>query len=748
MTMKPTRTTHRPRHATRARMFAALTAVLAAALTLLAGSAPPAGAAGPAGGLLPVFTSAIDITSGRIQLRAVAPDRDSGKPIEVQLPTGVLPPKMQQLLATPLGVQMDQYWNVTPDKDTSMTPRQVACDGNPKTGKPGIKRQVEDKVRQLGAGYSAYNIVCNLATTGIVVTKQAGSTLYLSYQILNNTVEFYVRNPNSTCDPNSAYIFCPNDPRFTLRFASEIWTVVRTPDICHITAEGGTVNLHAVNIESHNAAAELAQFYEREFGDNGFRQAEDAIQATVQQVPLPLDDSFKDMRDSKPCTDRNDPLSPVITAFRDLETSIERADIVLRVIHPPIAAPRFQNVSLPYGPDTCVTGFVWREAFAGDTVCVTPETRSQAAADNAQAAARREPNGGAYGPNTCKSGFVWRVARSDDLVCVTPATRDQTAADNAQASARRILGQSVPSFSRPSISAQPIVGAGSTVQVNGQLFPPNVNAATALSLSLERDATAVCNGGATELEWGPAGGQMKVQRLPAGSNVSSCAYRYEAMGLTPATAYQFRARDCDAITCSPWSAALRLTTDAASAAKGKVVLSLDGAGRMGDGGTPLGTATVNDQGRFEVSVVIPAGTTAGMHTIYAVSGDANASTSVQVTASGTGGGKATIMLTGSFFGDTGCPTRPLPDYAQKVVIDDTFSLFGAGFAPGTVTIHLDSATGMSLGSATVAADGSFCRDDLKGPPASQVGAHTLVAVQNGTVQAAIPVTVIYPSVVK
>jgi hypothetical protein len=94
---------------------------------------------------------------------------------------------------------------------------------------------------------------------------------------------------------------------------------------------------------------------------------------------------------------------------------------------------------LPYGPDTCKQGYVWREAFEGDTVCVTPARRTQVAADNAQAAARREPNGGAYGPNTCKQGFVWRVARPSDLVCVTPEERDRVAAENATADERRAV---------------------------------------------------------------------------------------------------------------------------------------------------------------------------------------------------------------------------------------------------------------------------------------------------------------------
>ena len=89
-----------------------------------------------------------------------------------------------------------------------------------------------------------------------------------------------------------------------------------------------------------------------------------------------------------------------------------------------------------FGPDTCVSGFVWREASANDHVCVTPPVREQTRSDNAQAAARRSPTGGPYGPDTCISGFVWREAFPGDHVCVTPQTRAQAAEDNRQARAR------------------------------------------------------------------------------------------------------------------------------------------------------------------------------------------------------------------------------------------------------------------------------------------------------------------------
>lgn len=93
--------------------------------------------------------------------------------------------------------------------------------------------------------------------------------------------------------------------------------------------------------------------------------------------------------------------------------------------------------ALPYGPDTCKSGYVWREAIVGDNVCVTPNTRSKTAYENSQAGYRVNPNG-AYGSNTCIQGYVWREAFANDLVCVTPASRAQAQYDNARAQERKV----------------------------------------------------------------------------------------------------------------------------------------------------------------------------------------------------------------------------------------------------------------------------------------------------------------------
>ncbi|MEV1203297.1 hypothetical protein [Microbispora rosea] len=87
------------------------------------------------------------------------------------------------------------------------------------------------------------------------------------------------------------------------------------------------------------------------------------------------------------------------------------------------------------GPDTCVQGYVWREARPSDHVCVTPAVRTLTAQDNRIRASRW--TNGEYGPHTCVNGYVWREAFTGDDVCVLPSVRAQARADNAAAASRR-----------------------------------------------------------------------------------------------------------------------------------------------------------------------------------------------------------------------------------------------------------------------------------------------------------------------
>lgn len=92
-----------------------------------------------------------------------------------------------------------------------------------------------------------------------------------------------------------------------------------------------------------------------------------------------------------------------------------------------------------YGPDTCRSGYVWREVQPYDHVCVLPPSRTRARQENLSAFSRIDP-AGAYGPFSCIAGFVWREALPGDAVCVTPARRASVARENAEAALHRTRG--------------------------------------------------------------------------------------------------------------------------------------------------------------------------------------------------------------------------------------------------------------------------------------------------------------------
>ncbi|NOT18516.1 MAG: hypothetical protein HOP20_10710 [Sulfuriferula sp.] len=93
---------------------------------------------------------------------------------------------------------------------------------------------------------------------------------------------------------------------------------------------------------------------------------------------------------------------------------------------------------LPYGPDTCKQGYVWREAYPNDHVCVTPVSREQAKADNAQRQARMASPHAKSDNDSCVMGYVWREAIPSDHVCVTGDIRERTKQENAEAASHKV----------------------------------------------------------------------------------------------------------------------------------------------------------------------------------------------------------------------------------------------------------------------------------------------------------------------
>jgi hypothetical protein len=583
---------------------------------------------------LPVFTSPIDITGFTAQLHAIAPDRNTGRPIDISIPPGVFGPKFGQFLATPLSAQFDQYWAVTKDPKTGLTPKDQAC-----SGPDGIGVQIQAQIQKVSKLLTAYDISCDLASKGQLLLQEGSSTLIIAYQLTNNKINFSVSTP-VTCHAGHGTPLCPTDPHISVTFATQIVTVLSASTLCGLNANQTTVVTQAVTIDgNHNLVGAVATAVDDLFLGHKISAVERSIEDTVKPRPSPLDSAFRELGAS--CAGGNSLVSHTLQGFTGLETSVERKAIVFKITYAAIPVP---------------------------TLDVTD-----------------------------------------------PAAPPQ------------------PTFTRPALSTnQPLVRAGASVAVSGRFFPPFIDLATRLPVSIGHDAGR-CVGGGTDLQWGPVGKPLKIQRLP-GAPQAPCASVFEATGLAPVTAYQFSARDCDLITCSLWSRTVRVTTAKIIPGPKKVVLTLDGL-------TALGETVVSDQGAFDLNVTIPAATAAGTHKIRAVNALGAAEAALGVTSATVAGGKASMIMVGILPGESGCPNHPI----SSTQTDANFLLFGSGFGAGTVAIHLDNATGFSVGSATAQADGSFCQK-MVGVPSRLAGNHLLVAAQNGELRAQTAVAFVVVSV--
>jgi hypothetical protein len=123
----------------------------------------------------------------------------------------------------------------------------------------------------------------------------------------------------------------------------------------------------------------------------------------------------------------------------------------------------------PAQAPACKPGFVFREAFPGDAVCVTPQTRAQVMADNRDAMLHRvSPN-----KETCIQGYVWREANPQDHVCVLLETKHETDKDN-QLAATRIVNSgasAIMSAPAPVYGQRPAPPENRPAESSGPVLP-------------------------------------------------------------------------------------------------------------------------------------------------------------------------------------------------------------------------------------------------------------------------------------
>lgn len=154
----------------------------------------------------------------------------------------------------------------------------------------------------------------------------------------------------------------------------------------------------------------------------------------------------------------------------------------------PVAVPAPASAQpLPYGPDTCISGLVWREARAGDNVCLTPGFRDRTSLENSTPGANKNPNAGS-GPEACSQSYVWREAFDGDVICVTPAIRAENLAANAAAAGNYQPNQPADQADSANVAFQ-ITGTGTVYTIDTDP-PSSVAVGTAVPFSRTVDVGA------------------------------------------------------------------------------------------------------------------------------------------------------------------------------------------------------------------------------------------------------------------
>jgi hypothetical protein len=98
-----------------------------------------------------------------------------------------------------------------------------------------------------------------------------------------------------------------------------------------------------------------------------------------------------------------------------------------------------ENLSAPRGSrwfPRCGKLLFFRNAFAGDNVCVSARRASDVENEN-RSAGEHNAAQAFRGLNACAPGYVWREATQRDYVCVTQQTHDETKEENVLAATRQ-----------------------------------------------------------------------------------------------------------------------------------------------------------------------------------------------------------------------------------------------------------------------------------------------------------------------
>lgn len=284
---------------------------------------------------------------------------------------------------------------------------------------------------------------------------------------------------------------------------------------------------------------------------------------------------------------------------------------------------------------------------------------------------------------------------------------------------------SVPRLFSAQIGASPAqVHPGDPLGVAGSYFP----AAQASELTVTWTDTTSGSVVKSEVTWGvtpntttpPANPQVvNIQRHGAYDNANT----FTAKPLLPDTLYAFQVRDFDVPGVDLIATQRSAWTYFRTAATDQVQLVLD------YNNTLIGFATLQTNGTFVTTVIVPANVPAGTYVPWAVlAGQKMAQTPITVVAQNSPLAPSLQILD---------PDTSIPITGAAIVEGmATVRLLGNNYSAGTVDLFVDTASGTSLGSAVADSTGRFTKEVTW--PFGVVGSHVIVGKQ-GTAQAQVPV---------
>jgi hypothetical protein len=282
------------------------------------------------------------------------------------------------------------------------------------------------------------------------------------------------------------------------------------------------------------------------------------------------------------------------------------------------------------------------------------------------------------------------------------------------------LSPLLPSLFPPQIgTSAPEVDAGGQLGVTGNFFP------AAQSSQLEITWTDTTSGSVTqsEVQWGPVpNGQAPPPQpidklIPRHGSFDNANNFTTPKGLTPNASYAFRVRDYDvsSLIATDWSSWLVLTTQPTDQVQ--LVLSFNN--------TVIGFGTLQTDGTFSTTVIVPPSVPAGNYLLTAVlSGQTMAQTPITVVAEN----QPLAPVLQIVDPNTGIA------YTSAAIVVGTLPVTtrGMNFSPGPVDFFVDTISGKSLGAATADQNGAFTVTLTW--PTAVTGPHNILA-QQGILQA-------------